>query len=100
MSEEVITVTEAARNFADCVNRARYQGTSFVLHRNGEPVARIVPVSGGKKKTHPGNGRELAQAFREARKESGLTSEDADLWLQELQAARAALLPVRDKWQD
>jgi prevent-host-death family protein len=40
----VISVTQAARNFADCVNRVRYQGTSFVLHKNGVPVARLVPV--------------------------------------------------------
>jgi prevent-host-death family protein len=38
-----VSVTEAARNFADCVNQARYQGTTFVLHKNGTPVARIVP---------------------------------------------------------
>jgi prevent-host-death family protein len=39
-----VSVTEAARNFADCVNRVRYQGTSFILHKNGVPVARILPV--------------------------------------------------------
>jgi antitoxin (DNA-binding transcriptional repressor) of toxin-antitoxin stability system len=38
-----ISVTEASRNFADCINRARYQGTTFVLHKNGVVVARIVP---------------------------------------------------------
>ena len=44
MKELTISVTEAARRFADCVNRVRYQGISFVLHKNGVPVARIVPV--------------------------------------------------------
>ena len=43
MREEVISVTEAARNFADCVNRVRYQNVTFVLLKNGVPVARIVP---------------------------------------------------------
>jgi antitoxin (DNA-binding transcriptional repressor) of toxin-antitoxin stability system len=38
-----ITVTEASRNFADCINRARYQGTTFVLYKGGVAVARIVP---------------------------------------------------------
>jgi antitoxin (DNA-binding transcriptional repressor) of toxin-antitoxin stability system len=38
-------VTDAARNFSECVNRARYQGVTFILHRNGVPVARIVPES-------------------------------------------------------
>jgi prevent-host-death family protein len=39
-----ISVTDAARNFSDCINRVRYQGVSFVLHKNGVPVARIEPV--------------------------------------------------------
>jgi prevent-host-death family protein len=43
MQTRSISVTEAARNFSDCVNRARYQGVTFILHRNGVPVARIVP---------------------------------------------------------
>jgi prevent-host-death family protein len=44
VKEVPISVTEAARNFADCVNRVRYQGASFLLEKNGVPVARIVPV--------------------------------------------------------
>ncbi len=43
MQTRSISVTEAARNFSDCVNRAHYQGITFVLHRNGVPVARLVP---------------------------------------------------------
>jgi prevent-host-death family protein len=43
MQTRSISVTEAARNFSDCVNRVRYQGVTFILHRNGVPVARIVP---------------------------------------------------------
>ncbi len=41
-----ISVTEAARNFSDCINRVRYQGVTFILNRNGVPVARIEPVPG------------------------------------------------------
>ena len=43
MKEVTITVTEATRNFADCVNRAHYQNTSFALLKNGRPFARIEP---------------------------------------------------------
>ena len=43
MKKTVISVTEAARNFADCVNRVRYQNVTFVLLKNGTPVARLVP---------------------------------------------------------
>jgi hypothetical protein len=39
MKKTSITVTEAARNFADCVNRVHYQNVTFVLLKNGEPFA-------------------------------------------------------------
>ncbi|WP_420237923.1 type II toxin-antitoxin system Phd/YefM family antitoxin [Telmatobacter bradus] len=45
MRERSISVTEAARNFADCVARVRYQGVSYQLLKNGVPVARLVPES-------------------------------------------------------
>ena len=104
MSEKVISVTEAARNFADCVNRTRYQGTTFVLHKNGVPVARIVPEPAKpeppkRKRQRSGNGPAVIEALRKAREESGLTDEDFELWRRDLKAARAALVPQADKWQ-
>lgn len=44
MKETLISVTTAARKFSDCISRVRYQGMSFVLEKNGVPVARIIPV--------------------------------------------------------
>ena len=49
MKVEHISVTEAGRNFADCINRAHYQGTTFILHKGGKAVATIKP--GAKKST-------------------------------------------------
>ena len=46
MTRTTITVTEAARNFAECVNRAHYQNVTFVLLKNGVPMARLVPDGG------------------------------------------------------
>ena len=40
-----ISVTEAARNFADLVNRAYYRCETTVLIRNGTPVAHIAPAA-------------------------------------------------------
>jgi len=40
MKKAVISVTEAARNFADCVNRVRYQNMTFVLVKNGVPCGK------------------------------------------------------------
>lgn len=39
-----MTVTDAARNFADVVARAFYRGESAKLIKNGRAVARIVPI--------------------------------------------------------
>jgi prevent-host-death family protein len=40
-----LTVTEAARSFADIVNRAFYRGERFVLTKGGTPVAELVPLA-------------------------------------------------------
>ena len=44
MKETLISVTTAARKFSDCISLVRYQGMSFLLEKNGVPVARIIPV--------------------------------------------------------
>ena len=41
--ESTITVTEAAQNFSDVINRVVYRGESAILTHNGKVVARIVP---------------------------------------------------------
>ncbi|MGA3196986.1 MAG: hypothetical protein ABSD39_18480 [Terriglobales bacterium] len=86
----VISVTEAARNFADCVNRAHYQNVTFVLLKNGLPVARIVPD--GKRGC---TGPELAEALAEA----DLSKEEARAFYKDLRAARKALPRPRDRWR-
>ncbi|MGR3219120.1 MAG: type II toxin-antitoxin system Phd/YefM family antitoxin [Candidatus Anammoxibacter sp.] len=43
--DKAISVTEAARNFADIINRIYYTHESTTLLKSGRPVARIVPVA-------------------------------------------------------
>lgn len=95
MSDKEISVTEASRNFADCINRARYQGTSFILHKNGVPVARIVPEDLKK----PSTGRELAATLRESLKDVRLSVEEATGWLHDLELARRNPSQPGSKWQ-
>jgi antitoxin (DNA-binding transcriptional repressor) of toxin-antitoxin stability system len=85
-----ISVTDASRNFADCVNRAHYQNMTFVLLKNGLPVARLVP-DGDKDCT----GSELASAIAGA----GLSSREARDWNRDLRNARRQLKPLADKWR-
>jgi hypothetical protein len=40
--KKTINVTEAVRNFADCVT-PHYQNVTFVLLKKGAPFARLVP---------------------------------------------------------
>lgn len=73
MKKASITVTEAAPNFADCVNRAHYQSTSFVLLKNGKPGSERVCT-----------GRDLAEAMDKA----DLSGEEARAWHKDLASAR------------
>jgi len=89
MRELTISVTQAARRFADCVNRVRYQGASFVLQKNGIPVARIVPVES----TSGADLEQLAVALREARGEVHLDAAAATAAPSELEVASKTLQP-------
>jgi antitoxin (DNA-binding transcriptional repressor) of toxin-antitoxin stability system len=82
VKKAVITVTEAARNFAGCVNRAQYQDTSFVLLKNGKPFARLVPEG-----ERVCTGRDLAGAMDK----EGLSAKEAQVWHKDLAVARRRL---------
>lgn len=90
MKKTSITVTEAARNFADCINRAHYQNVSFVLLKNGEPFARLVPDN--EKVCY---GRDLAEALAK----TGLPENEATAWRRDLRAPRRSLKPPADRWR-
>ena len=39
-----VTATDLARKLGDVLGRIRYRGDSFLVERNGEAVARVVPL--------------------------------------------------------
>lgn len=90
MRKIAISVTDAARNFADCVNRAHYQNVTFVLLKNGTPVARLTPDH-----EKVCTGRDLADALAKTE----LSAEEGVAWYQDLQNARKTLKSPTDKWQ-
>jgi prevent-host-death family protein len=90
MKKTKISVTEAARNFADCVNRAHYQKLSFVLVKNGKPVAQLVPDN-----EKVCLGLDAAKALVKVK----LSPEEARAWRRDLKAARKILEPPTDKWR-
>ena len=71
MKKTSISLTDASRNFPDCVNRMHYQNVTFVLLKNGQPVARLVPDS-----EKVCLGRDLAEALAK----TGLSATEARGW--------------------
>jgi prevent-host-death family protein len=43
---EQLTATEAARRFSEVLDAVEHRGTSYIVVRNGRPVARIEPAAG------------------------------------------------------
>ena len=85
-----LSVTEAARRFADVVNRAFYRHETTVLMKNGVPVAYVAPMA-------PSGipAGELAHRWPLLPR---LSAADADAFAEDLAAARAALRLPADPW--
>ena len=49
--KNTVTATELARNIGDILSRIRYRRESFLIERNGRPVARIVPFEAAREPT-------------------------------------------------
>jgi antitoxin (DNA-binding transcriptional repressor) of toxin-antitoxin stability system len=90
MRRIAITVTKAARSFADCINRVHYQDISYVLLKNGTPVAQLVP-----NKEKICSGRDLAAILNTVR----LSDSESRAWRGDLHASRKTLKGPKDKWK-
>lgn len=90
MKNTAISVTEAARNFAHCINRVHYQNRSFVLVKNGKALARLIPEAG-----KICTGKDLAEALAHV----GLSPAEVLAWRKDLVKARKTLKSVADKWR-
>jgi antitoxin (DNA-binding transcriptional repressor) of toxin-antitoxin stability system len=87
---EIISVTEAARNFSDVINRVYYQGQSYLLTRGGTVVAQLSAVGA------PLTGAEWRKRWQDRPR---LDPHDAAAWEEELQATRSAVAPPEvDAW--
>ena len=86
-----LTVTEAARRFADVVNRAHYRGETTVLVKGGVPVASITPAVPPAATT----AADLAARWESLPR---LDRTDADMLARELALARESLPPRPPAW--
>lgn len=88
---EEITVTQAARNLSELVNRVARQGASFELTRGGRRIARLVPPRPPKEVKVAELGALFARLPR-------LDPDDIDGFEQDIVESERALVPDPDPW--
>lgn len=85
--ENTVSSTELARRLGDVLARVRYRHESFIVERNGTPVARVVPMEPGATVTLDGA---LAAWFSGAGADSALADD--------LERIGAADRPADNPW--
>lgn len=86
--ETTITATELARNLGDVLGKVRYRREVFIVERNGEPIARLAPLSMGAAAT-------LAEGLRAWKSAGPRESAFAD----DLERVNTADRPPRNPWE-
>jgi prevent-host-death family protein len=86
--EHRISATELARHLGDVLGRVRYRNDTFVVERNGDAVARVVPVA----EATPTTVLEAFTAWRAAGPPDAAFAEDLD------QVSALDLPPPVDPW--
>jgi prevent-host-death family protein len=81
---KTLTVTEAARNFSDVVNKVFYRGESMALTRGGKVVARLVPASDIEAPT----GREVLAGWKTL---PHLSGDEAETFAADIEKGRQSL---------
>ena len=89
---KILTVTEAARNFSDVVNKVFYRGESMDLTRGGKVVARLMPANHAEAPI----GGQVLEAWKTI---PHLTKDEADAFAKDIESGREALNRVPSgKW--
>jgi prevent-host-death family protein len=90
---ERISATRVVREFSEILNEVRYKSQSYVVERNGRPIARLVPVSEHKEGKRLKELKTLLSSLPPC--EDDLESFAADL---EKIAGHQPSLPAGDPW--
>ena len=70
-----ISATDLARRAGEVLGRVRYRGDSFVVDRNGDPVALITPVA----EAPTGAAREFVETWRSVGPPEALFADDLEV---------------------
>ena len=87
---EEISVTAAARNLSELLNRVAYQGSSFELVRGGKRIARLIPAAAAKRVKVSDLNRLFAQFPR--------LDDDVEAFARDIEAIRRHLPLEKDPW--
>lgn len=87
---EQISVTAAARNLSELLNRVAYQGSSFELIRGGKSIARLVPAGPTKRLQVADLNRLFAGLPR--------LGDDAEIFARDIDEIRRNLPLEKDPW--
>ncbi len=87
MTEHRISATDLARNLGDVLGRLRYRGDSFIVERNGAPVARLEPLPQGRSAT-----------LRDAVSAWGNAGPSHPAFADDLERIGEADVPAEDAW--
>lgn len=82
-----ISATDLARRAGEVLGRVRYRGDSFVVDRNGDPVALITPVAGAT----TGTAREFVEIWQSVGNRETAYADD-------LEAVGALDVPLELPW--
>jgi prevent-host-death family protein len=85
--EHRISATELARRLGDVLARVRYRGDTFLVERNGAPIARVTPAPEGS----PTSLREAFEAW-------GSGGEPEEAFADDLERVGAADRPPQNPW--
>jgi len=88
MTKHRISATELARNLGDVLGRLRYRGDSFIVERNGNPIAHLVPLPEGR----------LLATLRDAAAAWGSAGAPEPAFADDLERIGAADRPAEDAW--
>jgi prevent-host-death family protein len=89
MSMISLSVSEAARHFADLLHRVRHEGEWALLTESGRPVARMLPASSAPR------GADLALAWADC---PHLGDEEATSFDADVAESRNKLPPLASRW--
>lgn len=91
MTTNVLTVTEAVRNFSDYVGRVAYRNEMFILRKGNKRVAELRPLP---------NGRRLGDLPSILRNVAHLPKTDVASFAEDVEFARNAManMGLRNPW--